>query len=188
MLDTVNTMLSDMLGPFGPLIAVGVLGLFMILLTLPLLLRKTDDPLDRLKSGHQPTEAAVPEARLRQNQKKDKLEKYSDFLEPKSKEEYSAVRLKLLQAGYQSANAVRMYHFAQFALGFVLLVLGVIYVLVSQATCEEVTTQTTILAILLLNEQLQAFHAVAFVLVVAGIILMGRGRRTGRGSEPAKET
>jgi drug/metabolite transporter (DMT)-like permease len=36
---------------------------------------------------------------------------------------------------------------------------------------------TTILAILLLNEQLQAFHAIAFVLVVAGIVLMGRSRR-----------
>lgn len=36
---------------------------------------------------------------------------------------------------------------------------------------------TTILAILLLGEQLQAFHAIAFVLVVAGIVLMGRARR-----------
>jgi drug/metabolite transporter (DMT)-like permease len=47
---------------------------------------------------------------------------------------------------------------------------------------------TTILAILLLNEQLQAFHAVAFVLVVAGIVLMGRGRQTARPPAPAKET
>ena len=36
---------------------------------------------------------------------------------------------------------------------------------------------TTVLAILVLNEQLQAFHALAFVLVVAGLFLMGRGRR-----------
>ena len=35
----------------------------------------------------------------------------------------------------------------------------------------------TILAILILSEELQAFHAIAFVLVVAGIFLMGRGRR-----------
>ncbi len=47
---------------------------------------------------------------------------------------------------------------------------------------------TTVLAILLLNEQLQAFHAVAFVLVVAGIVLMGRGRRAARPPAPAKET
>jgi len=36
---------------------------------------------------------------------------------------------------------------------------------------------TTALAILVLGEQLQAFHAIAFLLVVAGIFLMGRGRR-----------
>ncbi len=35
----------------------------------------------------------------------------------------------------------------------------------------------TILAILILSEELQAFHAIAFVLVVAGIFLTGRGRR-----------
>lgn len=36
---------------------------------------------------------------------------------------------------------------------------------------------TTVLAILILNEQFQTFHAVAFVLVAAGIFLMGRSRR-----------
>ena len=36
---------------------------------------------------------------------------------------------------------------------------------------------TTILAIVILNEQFQAFHAAAFALVATGIFLMGRGRR-----------
>jgi drug/metabolite transporter (DMT)-like permease len=36
---------------------------------------------------------------------------------------------------------------------------------------------TTILAIAILGEQLRPFHMVAFVLVIAGIFLMGRGRR-----------
>ena len=36
---------------------------------------------------------------------------------------------------------------------------------------------TTVLAILILNEQFQAFHGVAFALVAAGIFLMGRSRR-----------
>lgn len=36
---------------------------------------------------------------------------------------------------------------------------------------------TAVLAILILGEQFQTFHAVAFVLVAAGIFLMGRGRR-----------
>ena len=36
---------------------------------------------------------------------------------------------------------------------------------------------TTVLAILILDEQFEAFHAVAFALVAAGIFLMGRSRR-----------
>lgn len=40
---------------------------------------------------------------------------------------------------------------------------------------------TTVLAILILGEQFQAFHAVAFALVAAGIYLMGRGRRPAPG-------
>ena len=36
---------------------------------------------------------------------------------------------------------------------------------------------TTIMAMLVLGEKFQAFHAVAFVLVATGIYLMGRGRR-----------
>ncbi len=47
---------------------------------------------------------------------------------------------------------------------------------------------TTVLAILILGEQFQAFHAVAFVLVVAGIILMGRGRRAALPAEAAEKT
>lgn len=40
---------------------------------------------------------------------------------------------------------------------------------------------TTVLAIVILNEQFQTFHGVAFVLVAAGIFLMGRSRRPAPG-------
>ena len=46
-----NAMIVDMLGPFGPLMLVGMLGVFLILLTLPILMKKQHDPLDRLKSS-----------------------------------------------------------------------------------------------------------------------------------------
>ncbi len=36
---------------------------------------------------------------------------------------------------------------------------------------------TTVLAIVVLGEQFEAFHAIAFVLIAAGIVLMGRSRR-----------
>ena len=50
-MENLNTMITDMLGPFGPLMLVGMLGVFLILLTLPILLKKQADPLDRLKSS-----------------------------------------------------------------------------------------------------------------------------------------
>ncbi|MDF0599801.1 type II secretion system F family protein [Psychromarinibacter sp. C21-152] len=140
-------MLTELMGPFGPLIAVGGLGLLLVLLTLPMLLKKQKDPLDRLKEQARAPKPGAPEARLRAETKKDKLEKYSDFLEPKDAEEFSAVKLKLLQAGYRGRNAVRMYHFAQFALGGGGLILGTAYALLLQVT-QDPSTQQIILSIL----------------------------------------
>jgi len=148
MLDQINTFLTDELGPFGPLVAVGGLGLLLVLLTLPILLRKEDDPLDKLKASSR-AQAETGAQRLRAgNGKKDKLEKYSNFLEPQDAEEYSAIQLKLVQAGYRSKNAVRMYHFAQFALGVSLLLLGVAYAIYKSSTGEP-STQSTMLSILI---------------------------------------
>jgi len=149
MFDQINSFLTDNLGPFGPLLAVGILGMFLILLTVPVLLNKKEDPLDRLKKSAQAANSGkTPDERLRTNSKKDKLEKYSDFLEPQDAEEYSAVKLKLLQAGYRGKNAVRTYHFAQFALGGSMLILGILYALLQQATGDP-STQQTMMSILL---------------------------------------
>jgi len=149
MLDSINSLLTDHFGPFGPLLVVGLLGLFMVLLTIPLLLNRKQDPLDKLKNARTAiNQSAEPHERLRIEQKVDKLEKYSDFLEPKNEEEYSAVRLKLLQAGYGSKTAVRTYHFAQFALGAGMLLLGLGYALLQKATGEP-TMQDMLLSILL---------------------------------------
>jgi len=149
MFESIQTFLTDQFGDFGPLLAVGLLGMFLILLTLPVLLNKKEDPLDKLKKAKKQAAAkSGPEERLRTDAKTDKLEKYSDFLEPKDEEEYSAIKLKLLQAGYRGKNAVRTYHFAQFAMGGGLLVLGVLYSLLQQATGEP-STQATVISILL---------------------------------------
>ncbi|MBM1221550.1 type II secretion system F family protein [Ponticoccus sp. SC2-23] len=139
-METIETMLVDMLGPFGPLIAVGMLGLILVLVTLPVLLKKQEDPLDKLKASNR-TKTTTPEKaqRLRMGGGKDKLEKYSNFLEPQDVEAYTAVRLKLLQAGYRTKNAVRIYHFMQFALGVAFLILGVIYAIVQSATGDPET-------------------------------------------------
>ena len=148
-LDTITTMLTDLLGPFGPLIVVGMLGVLMILLVLPTMLKKEVDPLDKLRASTRAQNSALSKAeKLRAGGGKDKLEKYSNFLEPQDEEEYSAIRLKLMQAGYRTKNAVRMYHFAQFAMGVGLLLAGVAYAIYVSSTGEP-STKATILSILI---------------------------------------
>ena len=138
----IETMLVDLLGPFGPLIVVGMLGLLLIGLTLPVLMRKQADPLDKLNTTNRAAMAANPKAeKLRSPGGRDKLERYSNFLEPQDEAEYSAARLKLLQAGYRTKNAVRIYHFMQFALGSAFLIAGVIYVIYLSATADPSPTQ-----------------------------------------------
>ncbi len=147
--ESFNTMLTDNFGDAGMLIVIGILALFMILLTLPVLMQKRDDPLDKLKKSSQKSKATKKGDSLRTSSTKaDKLEKYSNFLEPQSEEEYSAVRLKLLQAGYRDKASVRTYHFAQFALGILFLILGGIYAMVKSQTGDP-SAQATMMAILI---------------------------------------
>ncbi len=148
-MDQFMGMIKDLFGPMGPLFLVGGLGLLLILSVLPLMLKKPADPLDRLKK-HRETEAnsVVDKVALRTAEKHDKLEKFSNFLEPQDDEEYSAIQLKLLQAGYKGKNAVRLFFFAQFALGLGLLALGLVYTLVLQSGEEPVSTQKMMMMIL----------------------------------------
>lgn len=152
MLELFTAIFGEQLGPFGPVIIMGVLGTILILLAAPVLLKKRDDPLDRLRAQVRGEAKATQSkngkaSRLRQVQKKDKLEKYADFLEPQDEEEYSAIQLKLIQAGYRGKNAVRMYNFTQFALGLGLLAIGLVLALIKSGNAE-VTTQSMILTVL----------------------------------------
>jgi len=72
------------------------------------------------------------------------LAKYSDFLEPQDAEEYSAIKLKLLQAGYRGKTSVRTYHFLQFSLGVGLLIVGVLVAIVQTSTGDPSTKQLLI--------------------------------------------
>jgi len=137
-LDTINARLTDLLGPFGPVIAVLMLGVLLILLVLPALMQRKDDPLDKLKASNSAALKKGPE-KLRASQGTDKLDRYSSFLEPQDKDEYSAIRLKLIHAGYRTKSAVKAYHFAQFALGITFLILGVGYAIYKSSTGEPET-------------------------------------------------
>jgi len=146
-MEMLNEMIVAQLGPLGPLMLVGGLGVVLVLLTLPFLMKRKADPLDKLSALRKIAKSGAGPS-LRSGNKNDKLEKYSNFLEPQNEEEYSAIRLKLMQAGYRSKDAVRTFHFLQFALGIALLIVGVLYAILTSATGTP-TTQALILSVLI---------------------------------------
>lgn len=149
MLDTISQFMTDTLGPFGPLIAVGTLGLLLVLLTIPILIRESNDPLDKIKKqSRSGLSTEDQKKKLRTGQRNEKLDRYAKFLEPEDEKQLSQIRLTLMQAGYRSRDAVRYFHFAQFALGIGFLILGVLYFLVFLAGAEDTTTTQTMMYIL----------------------------------------
>lgn len=130
--DTLTNLMTNALGPFGPVIVIGGLGIVTVAMAIALLMREKNDPLAKLgKAGREGTtndsnDRSKKEA-LRRAASNEKLEKYKGFLEPKSAEELSSMQLKLMQAGYQSRDAVRAFYLAQVALGVTGLILGVAY-------------------------------------------------------------
>ncbi|MAX74899.1 type II secretion system F family protein [Alterinioella nitratireducens] len=143
-MDAINTYITDLLGPLGPLFVVGGLGLLLVLLAVPAILFQKKDPLSKLKESQNDRHAGVPKG-LRVGGKNEKLDKFKQFLEPQNQEEYGAVQLMLIRAGYRSKGAVQTFHFAQFALGMGFLALGVIYTFIA----GEMTTQKSILSVLI---------------------------------------
>jgi tight adherence protein C len=146
-LSAINTMLTDAMGPLGPLIAIGLLGFLLILIALPTMLKKQRDRFTELKEAQPGRDSNTPRA-LRRAEKGEKLDRFAQFLEPQKKDELSAAKLRMLRAGYSSKNAVRMYHAAQFVMGITLLAFGLIYALIKSSQAE-VDTQTLLIYALL---------------------------------------
>lgn len=146
-LNSINQMLTDMMGPLGPLIAVALLGFLLVLLTLPVILSRKPEPFDKLKAMRETAQPGKGEM-LRAAKKVDKLEKFATFLEPQSAEELSASRLRMMRAGYRSKNAVRIFHFSQLVLGIGALLIGTIYALI-QSQIAPLSTQQMLLYTLL---------------------------------------
>ncbi len=141
MISNINAMIVEKLGPLGPVLLLGGLGLLMMILVLPSMLKKTAEPFSKIKAQRVAGASSNRQGPdLRRGEKVDKLEKYAGFLEPQDEETMTAARLMMLRAGYKAKNAVRMFHFAQLVLGIGLLLLGVIYTMIANAQAE-VTTQ-----------------------------------------------
>lgn len=132
MLASLNEFIVSRMGETGPLLIAGGLGLMLIIVTVPFLLRKEPEPFDRLKQQNRaPDRSKERNPRdgdlRRASDRSDKLNKFAQFLEPQDKEQMSAARLKMLRAGYRGKNSVRMFHAMQFLLGLGFLVLGLAY-------------------------------------------------------------
>lgn len=131
--------LTSLLGPAGPILALGAVGLLMVTLTLPFILVKKKDPFDRIQAPtHRatPTQPNSPSISLRHTKKGPNLDKFASFLEPQDLEEFSKRKLNLLRAGYRSKDAVRNFHFIQFALAIIGMIVGSIYVLIFAGEAE----------------------------------------------------
>ena len=151
MLTSINETLTAVLGPLGPLVALGFLGLVLVAATLPVMLKKRADPYAKLRGATVATASQTPgkqaKKSLRQGRGSEKLDKFATFLEPKTEEEMSTSRLKMTRAGYRGRDAVRKFHAVQFMLGIFFLICGVIYAIVASAT-GEISTTTLLLAVL----------------------------------------
>ena len=114
----------------------GLLGVFLILVTLPVLMKKHVDPLDRLKAPH----AAERPKSARNCGRRKAATSWTNMptsWNRKNKTNIQRIKLKLVQAGYHSKNAVRNYYFAQFVLGILGLILGGIYALMNMQQGES---------------------------------------------------
>lgn len=141
MFDQLNAQITGLLGPAGPLIVVAGLAVLLILATIPMMLNAKPDPMDKLRESGQKKMDAETRAVLRDKRKNEKLNKYAQFLEPQDAQQLSDIRMKLLQAGYRSKDAVQLYYFMQFALGIGLLGLGVLYFLMFMDPAEATLNQ-----------------------------------------------
>lgn len=148
-MNTITALLTDLFGPVGPLVVPGLLALVLFGLCAVLLVSRRPDPMDKFaRKAREVRERPEAQSLRRDGGKIDKLERYSTFLEPQNAEEFSAVKLKLVRAGYRGTNAVRVYHFAQFFLGITFLVLGLAYTLYVSGN-GEMSTNSMILYTLL---------------------------------------
>ena len=116
-------------GPLGPFYMFAGLGAFLVLLAVPIILRKDADPVERLRRlERSETEQAVSTDRgpLRRDQEKGNFEVLAPYLEPTDEGELSAVRTKLIHAGYRDRGAVRVFYLARAGLAIGLVVFGLV--------------------------------------------------------------
>lgn len=122
-MSAISSILNDMLGPIGSIVLIGSLGLVMIVVAIGLMAIKPRDPFDRVKSHDRRATDSIQEQALR-DRGSDPLKRFATYLEPQDASELGDIRQTMMRAGYRGASAVRIYYFAQMALGLGCAVLG----------------------------------------------------------------
>ncbi len=153
MISTSLEFITAVLGPLGPIIVAGGLGIFLILLSLPLLLNKGEDPFAKLGRGPA-TGGAFSKKKaesknrinLRYDSGKMNLQKFEAYLTPQDEEELTSAKLRLLQAGYASRGAVGNFNFIRMLVGIGFLTAGLLYVMFNSG---ELTTAQLAMYILI---------------------------------------
>ena len=135
-------------GPLGPLYALGIMGMSLILISAPLAFRTKPDPLNKLKGARvfAPDAKETNPVRLRYDSGNQALDRLKPYLEPKDQKEFSQTRMQLIQAGYRSRSAVSTFHLFRFILGVGLLALGTLSVFIRR---DDPGLSTVILSVLL---------------------------------------
>ncbi|MDF1728400.1 MAG: type II secretion system F family protein [Sulfitobacter sp.] len=141
---SLNDQATNLLGPLGPIILLGAVGLMLATFCIVMILRQPEDPLDKLKRAANAPKSGEGKQTLRQADGNQQLQKFAKFLEPEDVNELSAKQLQLRQAGYTSKDAVRIFYAAQMVLGILGLIAGVVYVNVTGAG-DGMSTQKTMI-------------------------------------------
>ncbi len=137
LLEQLEAALINQFGPAAPLYAIIAVGILVMLIAVPVMLKKKKDPLDRF---------AFREARrdddlvtLRTENDDGRLSGFSDYLQPQDEGELSETRQMLRSAGYKDSSSVRVYYFARTALGLGLALLAVFVFVIKPDEPDPVT-------------------------------------------------
>ncbi len=111
-------------GAAAPFYVLAGIGVIMMVIALPMVLRKPKDPLERFSFSDEQLKSDL--VRLRDDGDDGSLKGLAEFLEPKDEEEMSETRTLLRSAGYRGASAVRQFYFARATLALLLLTIGIV--------------------------------------------------------------
>ena len=118
------TALIENYGAAAPFFVLAGIGVIMMVIALPKVLRKHKDPLERFSFSDEKLKSEL--VRLRDDTDDGSLKGLAEFLEPKDEEELSETRALLRSAGYRGASAVRQFYFARAGLALLLLAIGLV--------------------------------------------------------------